>query len=144
MAITHDVHRRMEENLFGAFSRQPSSFLGSTTISPSNNNNNSSSNYRSLTASDLISLPSSINYQQRSTRHIATSVTGASHHNHNNNASSSTAMPLQYKCRPSSDILHAQPTTMREKKSSPEGMFSSLVDTKAYMKRKLTHCVLLY
>lgn len=135
MATTHDVHRRMEENLFGAFSRQPSSFLGSTTISPSNNNNNSSSNYRSLTASDLISLPSS------STRHIATSVTGASHHNHNNNASSSTAMPLQYKCRPSSDILHAQPTTMREKKSSPEGMFSSVVDTKAYMKRKLTHYV---
>lgn len=83
MAATHNVHRVMEENLFGAFQRQPSSF---------------GSFRSSLTASDLVSLPS----QRR-------------HH-----ASSSVAsMPLQYKCRPSSDILQTQPT-LRDK-DSPEG-----------------------
>lgn len=76
MATTHDVHRVMEENLFGAFQRQPS--FGS------------SQSFRSLTASDLMNLPSR----------------------------SFTSMPLQYKCRPSSDILKA-PTTMRDK-DSPE------------------------
>jgi hypothetical protein len=121
MATTHDVHRRMEENLFGAFSRQrhQTSNSLSSFLSSSNNNNVSSggnSSYRSLTASDLISLPSSINYQQR--RHIATSVTSPANPN-------SAPMPLQYKCRPSSDILHAQPTTMRSSdntNSSPEGL----------------------
>lgn len=85
MAATHNVHRVMEENLFGAFQRQPS--FGSFRSS--------------LTASDLVSLPS-----QR--RYVTSSVT-----------SNSNTMPLQYKCRPSSDILQAQPT-MRDK-NSPEG-----------------------
>ncbi|KAI8083635.1 hypothetical protein BDF21DRAFT_416358 [Thamnidium elegans] len=76
MATTHDVHRVMEENLFGAFQRQPS--FGSN------------HSFRSLTASDLVSLP---------TQRI------------------NNSMPLQYKCRPSSDILQAP--TMRDK-DSPE------------------------
>lgn len=80
MAATHNVHRVMEENLFGAFQRQPS--FGSFRSS--------------LTASDLVS----------SQRRQASSVTGHT-------------MPLQYKCRPSSDILQTQPT-MRDK-DSPEG-----------------------
>ncbi|KAK4509966.1 uncharacterized protein ATC70_008116 [Mucor velutinosus] len=86
MATTHDVHRVMEENLFGAFQRPTTS-------------------YRSLTASDLISLPG----QQR--RHIS-SVTGP--------ANSYQQPPVQqYKCRPSSDILQTQPT-MKKNTSSPE------------------------
>lgn len=99
---THDVHRRMEENLFGAFQRQhPSTTFGS---------------FRSLSsASDLLSLPNHHQYQpqQQQRRHIATSVTGV-------NTNNSNTMPLQYKCRPSSDILQAQPT-IRDKSSSPEG-----------------------
>lgn len=86
MTTTHDVHRVMEQNLFGAFQRPNTS-------------------YRSLTASDLISLPS-----QR--RHIS-SVTGPS------NSYQQAPVP-QYKCRPSSDILQTQPT-MKKNNSSPEG-----------------------
>ncbi|CAO3606606.1 unnamed protein product [Mucor fragilis] len=86
MATAHDVHRVVEENLFGAFQRPATS-------------------YRSLTASDLISLPG----QQR--RHIS-SVTGP--------ANSYQQPPVQqYKCRPSSDILQTQPT-MKKNTSSPE------------------------
>ncbi|KAI8641384.1 hypothetical protein BD408DRAFT_418192 [Parasitella parasitica] len=85
MTTAHDVHRVMEENLLGAFQRPNTS-------------------YRSLTASDLISVPS-----QR--RHIS-SVTGP--------VNSYQAAPVpQYKCRPASDILQTQPT-MKKINSSPE------------------------
>ncbi|CEP19985.1 hypothetical protein [Parasitella parasitica] len=85
MTTAHDVHRVMEENLFGAFQRPNTS-------------------YRSLTASDLISVPS-----QR--RHIS-SVTGPV------NSYQQPPVP-QYKCRPASDILQTQPT-MKKNNSSPE------------------------
>jgi hypothetical protein len=49
MAATHDVHRFIEENLFGSFSRPTTT----------NNNNNFRQSYRSLTASDLLSQRSS-------------------------------------------------------------------------------------
>ena len=86
---THDVHRVMDENLFGPFSRPSSNF----------------SSFRSLSATDLISLPG------HRRPNVASSVTG-----------SATGMPLQYKCRPSSDILQTQPT-LRDK-TSPEGKSS--------------------
>lgn len=86
MATAHEVHRAMEENFFGAFQRQPSF----------------NSSYSSLTASDLISLPST-------RRHVAP-VT--------RNTNIQPPPVQQYKCRPSSDILQAKP--IRDK-NSPEG-----------------------
>jgi hypothetical protein len=67
---THDVHRAMEGNLFGTFQRQPQTF--------------SSSSLRSLTASDLLSLPGQH-------RHI------------------SPIQPRTCRTRPSSEILQAPP-----------------------------------
>jgi hypothetical protein len=88
MATAHEVHRAMEENFFGAFQRQPSF----------------NSSYRSLTASDLISLPST-------RRHVPSSVTSPT--------TNIQPPPVQqYKCRPASDILQAKP--IRDK-NSPEG-----------------------
>lgn len=124
MTTTHDVHRVMEENLFGAFHMKPlttaSSPFGASVIRSSAHSVTgvSTNSYRSLTASDLVNLPPPSNHYRR---HLsATSVTGAGNVNTSNNKNSNN-FPPQYKCRASSDILQAQPTI--RSKNSPEGVY---------------------
>lgn len=123
MTTTHDVHRAMEENFFGAFHMKPlttaSSPFGASAIRSSAHSVTgvSTNSYRSLTASDLVNLPPSNHYR----RYLAaTSVTGAGNVNTSNNNNSNN-FPPQYKCRASSDILQAQPTI--RSKNSPEGPY---------------------